>query len=111
RDEKAPAHAPGSIGCGFVAAVVARAREGARAGLRWIAVDGGEELARGRRTGSGLRIAGSPMQGCAEALLAAASAALEGSRVRRRLPLPETTEPERGGGLCSRTGEEEAREV
>ena len=74
--------------------------EGAPAGLRWIAVDGGKELARGRRTGSGLRIAGSPMQGWAEALLAAACAALEGSRVRRRWPLPEMTEPERGSGLA-----------
>ena len=99
-DEKVRAHAPGVVGCGFVAAVVARAREGAPAGLRWIAVDGGKELARGRRTGSGLRIAGSPMQGWAEALLAAACAALEGSRVRRRWPLPEMTEPERGSGLA-----------
>ena len=55
---------------------------------------------RGRRTGSGLRIAGSPMPSRAEALLAAACDPLEGSRVRRRWPLPEATEPERTCGLA-----------
>ena len=83
--------------------------EGARAGLRWIAVDGGERALRERRA----RRSGSQdrrHEGRAGALARCrACDALKGSRVRRRWPLPETTERGARRRACSRSGEEEAQ--
>src|ERR1700741_4687083 len=66
--------------------------EGARAGLRWIAGDGGELALREK---GALGAQNRRHEGRAGALLAVACHALKGSRVRRRWPSPETTEQER----------------
>ena len=71
--------------------------EGAHAGLRWIAVDGGELALREK---GAFRAQDRRHEGRAGALLAVACHALKGSRVRRRWPLPETTEPDRASGLA-----------
>jgi len=101
RDGKAPPHAPGVVGRGFAAAVVARARGGRP---RRAALDCRRRRKRASPTGDGLGqrsgLQDRRHEGRAGALVALACDALKGSRVQRRWPLPETTEQERASWLA-----------
>jgi len=100
REGKASPHAPGVVGRGFAAAVVAPARAGRS---RRAALDCRRQRKKASPAGDGLGqrsgLQNRRHEIRAGVLLVVACHALKGSRVRRRWPSPETREPDAPAGL------------